>query len=381
VSRIFPSYLIFLFLLAVGPSCTSEITASDDDDDGTETTSSDNDSGSSASSAPIDVHVHALIGSGNASLTELSAALADQGIEGNVLMSAPVALLSEDPEANDSSELFEFAASAPGVYRVLYGGSELEPLLHAAARTETFTEELVYPNGGAPTNIDEALAEMTAVAADPTAWEAEFRERAETAAASGSYAGFGEMAALHQSLREGHPFIEFAADHPWMLTLAEIAADYGLPIDLHMEATEAAVTQLESLLAHDRDAKIIWDHAGWSNTGLATAASLSALMAAHENLYLSVKLRESDTEELEAGAPLDPTGTLKTEWAELIEAYADRIMLGTDVKHWQEQGGQVATPADVLISTWESVDSFLDQLPEETARKVKHDTAAELFGF
>lgn len=384
MSRIF-IFLAVLALLAAGPSCTSSTSGPDASDEtgssDNDAASSDNDAATSASTAPIDVHVHALVGSESASLAELSAALAQRDIRGNVLMSVPVALTIEDPEADDSGELVEFAAGTTDVFRVLYGGSELQPLLHAVGRSESFTEELVYPNGGAPENIDEGLAEMTSIAADPTTWEAEFRERAEAAASSGSYAGFGEIAPLHLSLREGHPEIEFPADHPWMLALSDIAATHSLPIDLHMEATEGSIAQLENLLANDRDAKIIWDHAGWTNTGLATVERLSALMAAHANLYLSLKLRESDNEEMEAGAPLDPEGALKTEWSEFIATYADRIMLGTDVKYWQEQGGQVATPADVLISAWESVDALLDQLSEETARKVRYDTAAELFGF
>ena len=107
---------------------------------------------------------------------------------------------------------------------------------------------------------------------------------------SGEYKGFGEIGLHHmETVKRNGPIIP--ADHPWMLILADIAAKYDAPIDIHMEATDENLGALERLLAHNRKAKIIWAHTGWSELGHAAADVWERLMARNPNLYGSIKHR------------------------------------------------------------------------------------------
>jgi hypothetical protein len=47
--------------------------------------------------------------------------------------------------------------------------------------------------------------------------------------------GYGEIAVLHLSLTQNHPFEQVAPEHPLLLALAETAGRRGLVIDLHMD--------------------------------------------------------------------------------------------------------------------------------------------------
>ena len=93
--------------------------------------------------------------------------------------------------------------------------------------------------------------------------------------------GFGEMTAEHFSMTEEHPYERAPPDHPLFLRLADLAAKYDLPVDLHMEAIPEAmamprrflsppnprilkpnIASLGRLLAHNRKAKLsgfTWD--------------------------------------------------------------------------------------------------------------------------
>ena len=47
------------------------------------------------------------------------------------------------------------------------------------------------------------------------------------------------MMVYHLCMNRKHSFLEVAADHPLYMTLADIAAGAGAPIDIHMEAIQA----------------------------------------------------------------------------------------------------------------------------------------------
>ena len=67
---------------------------------------------------------------------------------------------------------------------------------------------------------------------------AQFTSAAQAIVAAGA-AAFGELAAEHFSAARkypNHPYESAPADHPLLLALADIAASYGMPVELHMEA-------------------------------------------------------------------------------------------------------------------------------------------------
>lgn len=204
-------------------------------------------------------------------------------------------------------------------------------------------------------------------------------------------AGFGELTTLHFSMSPEHPFEQAPPDHPLFLLLADIGAAHGMPLDIHMEAVpedmplpghprlqamanpkqlKANLPAFERLLAHNRNAKIIWAHVGWCNTGQRTAALCAELLAKHSNLYMSFKLAPDSRSDLK---PLDENYHLRPEWLDLIRAFPERFIIGTD-QFYTPAGGRAMGPqktgeTKVLISL----------LPEPLAVKVGQENPGALF--
>jgi hypothetical protein len=275
--------------------------------------------------------------------------------------------------ASDSSSQTDknFFSAFPESFLFMYGGSELQPFLLATGHSGTITLDELYPNGGA-TATQSDVDQLNAIRTDPSAWESTFKDRATQAANSGLYAGFGELGPLHFSSKSGQPYLNYQVDTPWMLWLSELAATHNMVLDIHMEATVTTLSEFANLLAHNTNTKIIWDHAGWCNTGQATATVISGLMAAHPNLYVSLKMRQNNT----VCSPTDSNGILKSDWQTLLTTYADRIMVGTDAKYWFDS----STISDQLSGSYTLLDNMLKQLPGDTAQKIRTGTAKALFG-
>ncbi len=76
-------------------------------------------------------------------------------------------------------------------------------------------------------------------------------------------------------------------------------------------------------------------------------------------------------------SPVGSDGTIKSEWLTLLTTYADRIMVGTDAKYWSSSSVSVQDDFD---SSYSSLNAMLEQLPSETAVKIRETTARTLFG-
>jgi len=223
-----------------------------------------------------------------------------------------------------------------------------------------------------------------------------FKEQAESLVAAG-VKGFGELTAFHLCMSETHHYVASAPDHPLFLLLADIAAQHGLPIDMHMEAVTkesptppgllqscsynprtlpATIPAFERLLAHNREAVIVWQHIGWDNTGQMTAKLLRRLLTAHENLYLS--LRVEQREQAIGGGPMlnrivDGSGNIQSEWMKLIVDFSDRVLVGGD--EFVGIPGKTPKRPQSFEETW----SLLDKLPEPVAAKVGGDNARRIY--
>jgi len=210
------------------------------------------------------------------------------------------------------------------------------------------------------------------------------KERAEELLRLGAM-GFGELAAEH--FQGATPYQSTPPDHPLFLLLADIAAEHGVPIVLHMEAVpqtmplppplksppnppqiRANIAAFERLLAHNPRARIIWAHAGWDNTGSRTPELCSRLLREHPNLYMDVKI---DPAKPGRNSPLanGASGAIKPEWLKLFQDFPDRFVVGTD-QHYPEPlpGPQ----------RWEAIVLLLNQLPEGLRRKLAMENAARL---
>ena len=213
-------------------------------------------------------------------------------------------------------------------------------------------------------------------------------------------AGFGEIALRHLSLVVSgptHAYEDTPGDHPLLFALADLAAQKGLPIDIHCDlapqdmdlppypvpvfnpTTPAHLTEnrsgFERLLAHNRSTKIVWAHAG--NDPLKTRDPVleRTLLSTHSNLYMSLRIGPG------SGAPSDIFGvqpTIKSAWLALLQDFPDRFVLGSDYFHTPA----AATNAnrDQTEQNLQRIAKLLDQLPIELAKKIAYQNAVSLFG-
>jgi len=211
-----------------------------------------------------------------------------------------------------------------------------------------------------------------------------FTETAEEIAASGA-AGFGELAAEHFSNGRGrHPYESSPPDHPLLLALADIAARRSMPIELHMEAVpqdmpiplehaegpnparlSANIPRFERLLAHNAKARIVWLHAGWDLTGERTVPLMRGLLERHANLAMSVKY---DGRGHQRTQPFPPEGgALRPGWVEMMRAFPDRFVIGSD--QFIDQG----------TDRFEGARRFVDALPSDLVRRIASENAKRLY--
>lgn len=260
------------------------------------------------------------------------------------------------------------------------GGYTYKDLLEVVRK---HPDRLALAGGGGELNPMIVGTDSSAVTA---AIKAEFEKKAEEIVGDGARA-FGEMTALHFSFHEGHPFEQVAADHPLFLLLADIAARYNIPVDLHMEAVlkdrslpprpanmssanpstiKATIPGFERLLDHNKSAKIVWQHVGWDNTGEMTPDLVRRLLQAHSNLYCAIH---------ESRQILDENGKIREAWMKLITDYPDRFMIGADT-FIGIPGKTKSKGPDMFDKTW----LMLNQLPPDLAQKIGRTNAARVYG-
>jgi predicted TIM-barrel fold metal-dependent hydrolase len=211
----------------------------------------------------------------------------------------------------------------------------------------------------------------------------EFQQEAEAIVKAGA-AGFGEIAAEHFSSGRGnHPYESARPDHPLLLALADIAAQSGMPIDLHMEAVprdmpfprrsfrgqnpetlKENISGLEHLLEHNRSARIVWAHAGWDLTGERTVPLMRSLLAKNPNLYMSMKLDNSGSRRT---SPLGLDDRPKPGWLKMLDDFPDRFMIGSD--QFFDEGTERLALAR----------KFVDELPPELARVIASENTRRIY--
>lgn len=208
-----------------------------------------------------------------------------------------------------------------------------------------------------------------------------FRERAEELLRLG-VAGFGEMTAEH--FAGATPYQYAAADHPLFLLLADIAAQHGVPINLHMEAVPQPmslpaafksppnapqlhenITAFERLLMHNPQAKIIWAHAGADGTGFRTPELCRRLLERHPNLYMEIKL---DPGNVGQNYPM-AGGKIKLDWLTLLQDFPDRFIIGSDQHYPEPKGPQ----------RWQAVVLLFNQLPPDLRRRIGMENPVRIY--
>ena len=294
----------------------------------------------------IDTHAH-LTASGT-TLDEVVSYLDKYHIEKIIVMQTPVNIY-----ANMTPEQFmipEAGETHPDRFAMMYEGEAIS-LLNEIVRNGSYTPE------------QEEL----------------FKQQIREAAASGKYVGFGEIALRHyaqpDAVRKEGLDITNPGDHPWLLELSDIGAQFNMPLDIHIEPDANTLPGFETLIAHNPKTKIIFDHAGWYNTGEATPELFRNLLKKYPNLYSSIKLRKPRGEGQEKVAILDNNQKIKSDWLALFKQFPDRFTIGTDTKFGL---GNSEADAHELLGL---VNTFLTQLPDDLAQKIALDNAKSIFGF
>jgi hypothetical protein len=135
--------------------------------------------------------------------------------------------------------------------------------------------------------------------------------------------------------------------------LVKFAVENDLYIHAHCD-----VEALELLYSHDKRARIIWAHTGFSTP----AAELKALFAKYPSLMGELSFRGGITEH---------DGKLTDDFRELFTKHSDRFLLGTDTwitPRWLQY--------EALITNYRA---WLGQLPKEHARRIAFGNAERLF--
>jgi hypothetical protein len=158
----------------------------------------------------------------------------------------------------------------------------------------------------------------------------------------GYYRGIGEFHVYGQ-----------AAANETAVKVVRFAAERGLY--LHAHCDEAA---LEILFSHDKRAKIIWAHTGFSTK----PTQIKELFERYPSLWGELSYRGGITE---------GGGKLSAEWKELFGRYPDRFLLGSDTWINERWYGY-----DNIMREYRG---WLAQLPKEQAEQIAYKNAERLF--
>lgn len=319
----------------------------------------------------IDVHVHPIGGRGRftdfpSAVKAAVAVMEESGIAKMILMPPPQVDGAAPPFDFDDF-LAAVKAHAPRL-KFLGGGGSLNAMLQAAGQGPTVSD-------GVRQRFERKAAEILQAGA----------------------LGFGEITAHHLSLVPGHPYESVSADHPLLLLLADIAARNDVVIDFHfdpiveeMKAPDWLATPpnppvmrtnlaaFERLLEYNRNAKIVWAHAGSDMLGQWTVSLSRRLLEKHPNLYMSLRMTPGRAPR---NHPLDPTGQVKPEWLQLLNDFPDRFVIGGDQFFASAAAGQ--GPGSVFAQRAgpmrQRINMFLAALPEALARKIASENATRLY--
>jgi hypothetical protein len=293
-----------------------------------------------------DMHAHPVVNlraSQMPTAASLLSAMDARGIIRTVMSPPPTTGGDDRTDVYGAAELSALARQAPDRLAFSAGGDVLNPMLQDTAAHDVTPERLARFRA-------EALAIAQAGAA--------------------AFAELGaEVFAAGKNMPGGHTHQTSPADHPFLLALAEIAADFAMPIGLHMEAVTAGgeqaenITAFERLLAANRRARIVWVHAGWDRSGQRSVSLMQTLLQRHPNLFMTLKLDHLGNA---ANAPLEG-GRLRPDWLALLRGFSDRFVIGSDQFY------------DRKLDRIDNVRRIVDALPADLARQIGRENPPKIY--
>ena len=187
---------------------------------------------------------------------------------------------------------------------------------------------------------------------------------AEAGLRSGAYRGIGEV----HFMRGFRP----ATDNPVFLQLLDLAERYRAPVLVHVDAAGAAPF-IEICRRHPR-VRLLFAHAG----GILDAAQIGRIIAACDNVMIEFSARDP----WRFGGLTGADGRLLPDWRELVLAYPERFMTGTDPV-WKVTRTQTWDQAD---DGWDHFDGliayhrrWIEDLPAAVRTLIRHDNARNFF--
>jgi hypothetical protein len=315
----------------------------------------------------IDVHFHLIADKGDLQGFEEAARGALQIMDAERIRTIIVMSPPRPRENFDMESLADIAKRQGTRIAMLGGGGTLNPMLQEAGK----------------------LTEL------PEGTRRRFEEVARHIIASGAK-GFGEITAHHLSLAPSHGYESVPADHPLMLLLADIAAQHKVPIDLHFDPVAADVGKpaslssprnpdvlkenlggFERLLAHNRNATIVWAHAGSDPLGHFTPKLVRALLERHANLALSIRPTAPFP-----GAMVPPRGSINDEWIAVLRDFPDRFVIGSDsfVVAARYSGADAPRIFEQRAEMQRrGIRRLLSSLPADLARRIGYENAERIY--
>ena len=299
----------------------------------------------------IDTHVH-FDGDAQGVVQAALQGLSRQNATKLFFMSPPDTF--DTPNRLESDFLLPLLRQHPGKLAILAGGGTLNAMIQQSVKTGDSGPEV----------------------------QRRFRERAEEIIRMGGI-GFGEMTSEH--FAGGTPYQYAPNDHPLFLLLADISAQHGAPIVIHLEAApqdmptpaglrppnpprvRANLAPFERLLAHNRNARIVWAHLGSDSLGRRTPELTSRFLRANSNLFIEIK---TDPLDPRSNYPLDANGRLKPDWRQLFVEFPERFLIGSD-QHYPEPRA--------TAQRWQTVVHLFNQLPADVRQKIGTENAARVY--
>ena len=185
------------------------------------------------------------------------------------------------------------------------------------------------------------------------------------------WCGIGELMSRHDDLTALTYGEAPHVNHPAFLEIFDLAAEYDLPVLVHHNITAQGseevlyLDELKEALAHNRDCRIIWAHAGISRRVEIQNLTkiVRDMLKKNRNLWVDISWLVYDYYVLDNFPNHYADNDTPADWVRLIEDYPDRFMLGTDVVgRW-----------DKYVQEIRKYDVLLEKLTPDTAEKLCRD--------